>query len=427
MKNDAVEAERSAEGKSGSASTTTSTAVSRLLSSRASALEAADLDRKLLDILRQDADLSATVVALESVGDLRRFAAQVSETAARRELCQMLGSRLNARAAASAETHVAMLGLEWELQFNLGRLGVSSAAPPFNAASYSFLISSSPSAPFTGSGATGLSETNLSIPMLDKALLALHHRPTRAWYSNPISNSPAYDGLPAYLAALTPVHRVQQARLLLGLPINSVMKASYAGCIPSRMQVVKAASEAHGLHPDLLGAFLLAEQRDQSRNEDAAEYIAATSPLRADTSIGLGQVRVLTVRQNDLFADLLSPGTRRGLSHKKIANLLVSEEFNIFAVARYLRKVADAGSKINRWKLPNTLATFPSLNMADYAKNSSFWSPDNIRAIASKYTSNPWDDRPVKGWGDFVLAALRDVRSSGWFARESAAQNVSHG
>ena len=302
------------------------------------------------------------------------------------------------------------------MQFNLGRIGLSSGALPFNVASYSFLVSPSPSAPFTGSGATGTSETTLRIPLVDKVLLALRHLPTRAWYSNPISNSPAFEGLPAYLASLTPVSRVRQARLLLGLPIVSVMKASYAGCLPSRAQVVKAAAEAHDLHPNLLGAFLLAEQRDQSRNEDAAEFIAATSLLRADTSIGLGQVRVKTVRRHDLFADLLRQDTRGRLGHKKIATLLVSEEFNIFAVARLIRKVADAGSSINKWRLPNTLATFPSVNMADFSRYSSLWPADNIRALASKYTSSPWDDRPVKGWGDFVLEAYRDVMSSGWFA-----------
>jgi hypothetical protein len=333
----------------------------------------------------------------------------------------MLGSKLDKRANTLVEPRVAALGPDWELQFNLGRLGVRSAALPFNAAT-SFLVSPSPSAPFTGSGATGIGETTLRIPFVDKVLLILRHRPTRAWYSNPISNSPAYDGLPAYLATLTPIRRVQQARLLLGRAITSVMEASYAGLVPSRAQVVKAAAEAHDLHPNLLAAFILAEQRDQSRNEDAAEYLAATSLLRADTSVGLGQVRVKTVIRHDLFADLLSRATREGLGHKKTATLLVSEEFNIFAVARLIRKVADAGSTIDKWHLPNTLATFPSVNMSDFSKESSVWPADNIRALASKYTSSPWDDRPVKGWGDFALEAYKDVMSSGWFATGDRAE-----
>ena len=85
----------------------------------------------------------------------------------------------------------------------------------------------------------------------------------------------------------------------------------------------------------MLSAFILAEQRDQSRNEDAKDLIAATSFKRANTSIGLGQVVVSTARRNDLFADLLSKPTRTSLSHEQIARLLASDEFNIFAVAKY--------------------------------------------------------------------------------------------
>ena len=91
----------------------------------------------------------------------------------------------------------------------------------------------------------------------------------------------------------------------------------------------------------------------------------------------------------------------------------------------YIRKVADAGSAINKWHLPNTLATFPSVNMADFSKDSSLWPADNIRALASKYTSSPWDDRPVRGWGDFVLEAYRDVASSGWFATSDKGESQS--
>jgi hypothetical protein len=368
-----------------------------------------------LEILKGDPDVSATVTALASARELQVLLGRIRGTARRRELLQILGARLNAEAKALVEPCVRALGAEWELQFNLGRLAMSSAAEPFDAAAYSFLISPSPAAPFTGSGATGTSEWTLSIPILDRFLLAIRHGPTRAWYSNPLDSSPAYAGPRAYLATLTPLHRVQQARLLLRTPINSVMSESYAGNIPSRAQVVRAAAQAHNLQPEMVAAILLAEQRNQSRNEDAAEYLAATSILRANTSIGLGQVRVWGVRLFDLFADLLSVRTRQNLSHKQIARLLVSEEFNIFAVARYIRRVADSGSRINEWSLPNTLASFPAIGMAEYAKNSSAWSEDNIRALASKYTSTPWEDIPVKGWADFVIEAYHDVVASACF------------
>jgi hypothetical protein len=384
--------------------------------SRSPEPESADSpERETLYKLRKDPNLSATIAHLNSSGGLKALFDRFPSASGRREFCQLLGARIDAGASAVVEPYVAGLGLEWELQFNLGRLALTSAAPPFEPLRFAHLIGRNPSAAFTGSGATGINERTLSIPLLDKVLLALRHKPTRAWYSNPISSSPAYGSMLAYLATLTREERVQQGRLLLRRPITSVAQESYAGCVPSRAQVVRSAANAHDLQPHLVAAFLLAEQRDQSMNEDAAEYLAATSVLRADTSIGLGQVRVLTVGMHDLFADLLFAATRRNLGHKEIATLLVSEEFNIFAVARYVRKTADAGSGISKWSLPNTLAIFPDLEMAAYAGNSSVWPEDNIRALASKYTSTPWNDVPIKGWGDFVVEAYRDVRMSGCF------------
>jgi len=48
-----------------------------------------------------------------------------------------------------------------------------------------------------------------------------------------------------------------------------------------------------------------------------------------------------------LFSDLLSPGTRGRLAHDQIARLLDSDEFNIFAVAKYIRQVANAATVLN--------------------------------------------------------------------------------
>jgi hypothetical protein len=221
--------------------------------------------------------------------------------------------------------------------------------------------------------------------------------------------------LPAYLATLSATERAEQAELLLRRPIASVVAGSYVGNIPSRAQVIRAAAAAHNLHPELLAAFLLAEQRDQSQYEDAKDFLGATSILSPNLSIGLGQVLISTARREDLFADLISAGTRGSLSHKDIARFLASDEFNIFAVARYIRKVANDGSTISITTLPNTNYAFPGINMSDYALNSSAWPDDNIRALASEYTSAPWDDMVSVGWANFVFEAYMDVISSGVF------------
>jgi hypothetical protein len=370
---------------------------------------------KVLAELRGDPDLSATVSDLNSDGMLRALVDRVDDDASRRELLQLLGSKTDATARKLVEPHVIRLGQKWQLQFNLGRLGVTSAAAPFNVTPFASLISSDPSKPFTGSGATGTDPTALDIPYADQwGLYGKHKVPaTVEKYSNPISDRPPGD-LAAYLASLSASDRSQQAELLLKQKISSVEAASYAGQVPSRAQIITAAATLNKLKPQHLAAFLLAEQRDQSKNEDAKDYLGAISRLaQANTSIGLGQVVVSTAQKNDLFQDLLSTGTTKGLSHNAVARLLASDEFNIFASARYIRKVADDGAKISIASLPNTQAAFPGIDMLTYAADSSTWPDDNLRALASEYTSTAWDDTVSEGWAFFVYEAYKDVLASG--------------
>lgn len=395
----------------GIALTPVSTAVEPLISY--SGTDWAVTEEEEIDILshlRGDSDLSATVTDLNAAGMLGALINRVDEPHHRRELLQLLGGNLNRLARGLVEPFIVSLGIEWELQYNLGRLGVTTAAPTFNASAFSHLISSTPSDPFTGSGATGVDPTTLSIGLIDQALLAAGDAATLAEYSNPIPGS-----LPAYLAGLTSTERSQQAELLLNLSISSVESSSFVGSLPSRAQIITAAATAHNLHPQMLAAFLLAEQRDQSLNEDAKDYIGATSLLSGNTSIGLGQVVVSTARRGDLFADLLSTETRSDLGHDQIARLLASDEFNIFAAARFIRQVADDGSGISISTLPNTQSAFPGIDMSAYANNSATWPDDNIRALASEYTSRAWDDRLSVGWANFVFEAYRDVNASGVF------------
>ncbi len=90
--------------------------------------------------------------------------------------------------------------------------------------------------------------------------------------------------------------------------------------------------------------------------------------------------------------------------------LLASDEFNIFAVAKYLRLVADRGVEAGRTlPLRDTRREYPGLDFAAYAINSRDWPADNIRALGSEYTSRAWDDRLVAAWGTFVYEAYLDV------------------
>lgn len=397
-------------------------------------------ETRILDALARDPDLSATVTDLRSAGMLTALFERIDEPGNPRRLLQILGSGLNAAARAIVEPYVRALGSGAELQYNLGRFGVTSAAPAFNPAPLEAAVVGTArtsrtgvhgghlTEPFTGVGATGVIPVTRyagtfyttpgvpQIPLGDQALLAAGHAATVATYSNPLPGS-----LSAYLGGLSGTKRTQQAELLLRRPIASVEAQSYGGNLPSRAQVMTAAARAHNLHGALVAAFILAEQRDQSQAEDAKDYQGATSILRGNTSIGLGQVVVSTARKRDLFADLVTTPTRTaeglnktsGYGHEAVATLLASDEYNIFAVARYMRMVADQASTLSLAALPNTAATYPGIDLHAYAANSSTWPDDNIRALGSEYTSTAWDDSLVPAWGEFVYQAYLDVRATG--------------
>ncbi|MEO0970171.1 MAG: hypothetical protein AAFX80_18035, partial [Cyanobacteria bacterium J06639_18] len=65
--------------------------------------------------------------------------------------------------------------------------------------------------------------------------------------------------------------------------------------------------------------------------------------------------------------------------------------------------------------LPRTHAIFPNIDMKAYANHSSTWPDDNIRALASEYTSRAWDDGISQGWANFVFEAYKDVIASNIF------------
>jgi len=179
--------------------------------------------------------------------------------------------------------------------------------------------------------------------------------------------------------------------------------------------VVTAAAGANNLSPEVVSAFLLAESRDQSQNEDAKDMLAAKT-LGHNSSIGLGQVVVSTARRHALFDQLLGAGGTAKLSESEVAEALADDVFNIYATAKYIRIVADLGSKLDPASLPRTLADFPGLELNTLAGNSAAWSGDTVGALGKYYASRPWTDSPLStGWGWFVSEAFKDVSSSGVF------------
>lgn len=302
----------------------------------------------------------------------------------------------------------------WQTRFNLVRLGVPGVGPETRPADTTGLVSTDPTRPFTGVGATGVNPADLSVPLTDQGRLMLEQLGIVSPTLTPSYDNPIPGDLNQYLAGLSPAERTGQARLLLNQPISTPMRELWGDRPPTRSQVIEAAARRYSLDPALVSSFLLAEQRDQSRNEDAKDWTAAVNAGH-DSSVGLGQVLISNVNKVGILSDSLSPATLRHSSTAKNARLLSDDAVNIFAVARYIRSVANAGATKTREGLPTTTALYPGVDFAKYALPSSQWPDDNIRALGSEYTSLPWDDRKLGGWGDFVFEARRDVVASGVF------------
>jgi hypothetical protein len=232
----------------------------------------------VLAVVRTDTDLPSTI---RDLGSTMRYALfeRIWGNNHRRALVQMLGGGSDSATAPMVRTNVMSMtpflhdfDLSQELQSHLRGMGVSRFAPvAFNLAPFAALIPSAPNAPFSGVGATGVNPATLSVPLDDQALMAAGNRATRDLYDNPLGD------LAAYLAPLSSLQRRQQAQLLVTQGIVSVVPDSYRAWLPSRAEVIRIAASRHSLHPALLAAFMLAEQRDQSRNEDAKDLAAGTS------------------------------------------------------------------------------------------------------------------------------------------------------
>jgi hypothetical protein len=369
---------------------------------------------KIIKVIRGDPNLDLTINELKKKRLLETLFSRVDSSNNRSILAQTIAAKLTSTSYPGISTILAKypkvkVTFErcFDLHSSLKPYGVVPPAPKIPAAS---LISANATQPFTGSGATGISPTVHSIGVIDKGLLAIGSNNTVQEYSNPIPGD-----LGTYLSGLTPDERKSQAVVIYRRPIISVYPASYVGGLPTRSQVINAAGKMYKLHPALIAAFILAEQRDQSKKEDAKDYIAATSMMKGNTSIGLGQVVVSTAMTNDLFSGLLSPKVAKMLSRNDVALFLTSDEFNVFAVAKYIRLTANTASKIAPGTLVNTENDFPLINFKLYKDHSSKWPDDNIRALASEYTTRPWDDRLSTGWAFFVYEAYKDILKAGIF------------
>ncbi|MBS7813091.1 hypothetical protein [Roseococcus pinisoli] len=398
--------------------TTTSDTIIRLISfSWKDWVVSIDEQTSVIGALRVDPNMPATIRDLQAAGMLERMCGMVTGGDRGRTLAMVLGSGVDGSTRPIVEKIGNLAGNLWyfrlsaDLHTNYRRMGAGFTKANFNPVPYAALIPKGPDAktkPFGGAGATGIAGPALSVPLWDQAQMVRHNQEILAQYSNPIPGD-----LFAYLATLTITQRREQAELLMGRPIVSIIAASYRSGLPSRAQVITLAARQYRLEPAMLAAFILAEQRDQSQNEDAVDYAASQSMLvNRATSIGLGQIVTTTAIREDLFSRLIDNPFRQSQQRTQVADLLTSEEYNIFGVAKYIRLVADQAVGKTAAVLPQTVSAFPRINFGAFGGDSATWPSDNIKALGSEYTSRAWDDKLSVGWGEFVFEAYRDIRSS---------------
>lgn len=418
------------------------------LKSRASEVEehlgffdSAEDAEKGVDLLESmsDRDLNDTLQAMAKDGSVGGLLHRLGTRARVVRFLNLLADRGEAATRRAVFDAVPMLNLSPENSLivfgrpHAAKLGAPLAAP--TAAERATV--GGPGQPFSGAGARSGSQADAPISLsqmwelrsqgkeaeanLAGGVSAAKYRRIPGYemlydWSNPIKG--ALVGPGGYTGSLTPTQRQRQAALLLKRRISTRYPGAYSGSLPNRGQVVRAAAGASRLEPELVGAIILAEQRDQSRREDAVDYQSARLAGR-QSSVGLGQVLPRTAQRHDLFRDLLSSGMRKTVSggssvaHGLTVSLLASDEFNIFAVARYLRYLADLGATKSLAAMPNTKSWVPGITLSDYAKHSKHWTHEHVKLIGSEYTSAPFDDKLVHGWGEFVLQAYKDVKAAG--------------
>ncbi|MCA8933330.1 MAG: DUF4157 domain-containing protein, partial [Rhodospirillaceae bacterium] len=293
----------------------------------------ADEEIEILGLVRRDANFDKTVNDLDSEDMLDALVSRVDGSENRIKLIQMSGAKLTTRAAFDKmlkQIKLMMLRegemfmgfnyaqnftFSFEIHQSMRALGGLGTSTPVDPKRYKRLVGAADE-PFSGVGATGVNAQSLGIGVIDKYKLARgeeKYPENYAKYSNPLTGP---TGLSDYLKGLSPRQRRDQAVVLMKQPVVTNLPHSYLNGLPTRADIAKLAGKKHNLEPALIAGFILAEQRDQSKNEDAAELLGALSIMEGNTSIGLGQVLVSTARKSELFRDLLWPATWGALSHK---------------------------------------------------------------------------------------------------------------
>jgi hypothetical protein len=357
-------------------------------------------------LLRREPDLAATLEELTRHGTLEALVLRVESPEPRRALLELLAAHADAAQARTVQAALARSDLSikegaaptvpeelWQVRFNLLRLGVPAQGQRFDDTPYQRVIPRDGREPFTGQGATGIRPDARTVPRSDK---------WSRWRQVP---APAPHAAPggdwdAYLAKLGPKDRLLQAKLVLRRPLTTLMPTVWGPLPPARAELIAVAARQYGQEPALLAALLLAEQRDQSAQEEAKHYALAAEG--AASAVGLGQVAVPAVTHHALLSEVLAPEVLRHASPLHLARLLADDALNIMAAAKYLRIV----SQVRPTRPPPPRYAYEDEGEARPP-------PENpLHALATRYTGRAREPSRAAAWGHFVDEAYRDVKAA---------------
>ncbi len=362
--------------------------------------------REVVQLLRRDSHLSATLGELSQRGTLEVLVRRVEAPEQRRTLLEVLAVHADAAQARTVQAVLARIDLPikegdgptvaeelWQVRFNLLRLGVPAHGQRFDDTPYQRVIPRDGREPFTGQGATGIRPDARTVPRSDKWSRWRQVPP-------PPTLAPASAGdWSTYLAKLGAKDRLLQAKLVLRRPLTTLMPTIWGPLPPARAELIAVAARQYGQEPALLAALLLAEQRDQSAQEEAKHYARAAEGAPS-SFLGLGQVALPALTHHALLSEVLAPEVLRHASPLHLARLLADDALNIMASAKYLRIVTQAHPPPP-----------PPPEEADADRDGT--PPENpLHALAARYTGRAREPSRAATWGHFVHEAYCDVKAA---------------
>lgn len=346
----------------------------------------------------QDGDHSRKMALAKAA---KKAGEQAGDACKMRELVKEAANIQDPKQREVARHALALVNEKWSTQMKLMELGVADEPSKFDGKKHPGIDQPhSNNTQWGGSGITGVYPGSRErIPFTDVIKLWRRDSETLIKYDD-VRGTP-----PSFITGKRNFKRQDYVDVFLNRPIVTKDPDAYCGTTPSRAALIRSAACKHGIAPHVLAGFLLAEQQDQTINEDRVDYQAGAGLGGAgkNTSVGIAQIQMKNgmAKNADIFSDLL-PSYIRGSNRVRVASYLASDEYAIFAAARFIRNLANEGAKkMESGGLPNTRARFPNATPA--VLRGDRWNEDAVMILGSEYTSTPWDDDLHQTWGRLIV------------------------